>query len=212
VTKDPVYTDFSVLEKALLQGGTPQDFFKSLLSSCPSSDDDALLSVLSSFNYDKLFEGVRVFLQNAFNAFDAEKFDDDTLSPPPEGLKGVYLCLPCWTIDQITIAGSLHFAETDWAANADFYLRCEYEEFYYFDEFYHLLKEKFPETSYDFLEAFSYCLFAYTLVRFLPYVSPGKVLRNAAIAIGYSGGMELVIGRYQEGIFVPGLVDGDVHW
>lgn len=148
------------------------------------------MSVLSSFNYDKLFEGVRTFLQNSFNAFDAEKFDDDTLPPPPEWLKGVYLCLPSGTIYNINLGGSLYFAETDWAANADFYLTYEYEKFYYFDKLYHLLEDKFPEISYDFLEALSYCFLAYILARLLPLMNPGKVLRNAAIAIGYSGGME----------------------
>lgn len=204
------YSNFNLLQKALVEHLSIINFFKSLIYGLPISEQaqKVIFTKLLSFSWEEHINTSKTYLQNALNSLERIISLESKELPPPESLKGVYLCLGD-DARSLTIAGSLYFNEEDWAANADFY-----SDDYELSDLIINLREQLDNVVGEIVEEkyIEYLIFsylAYLCYTFSPSLHLSKVLKSSGIAIGYSDGNEINIGSFSNGTFVANLVDVD---
>jgi len=126
---------------------------------------------------------------------------DDIISEnkeiPIEGLKGLYFSIGDES-DNISIIGSLLFDEIDWAAHFLFSIFLEELRDTLDEITYHLKENKY---SYYEIEEFMLIFFTFITLKILHRVDKIPEISNAHVAIGYSSGDELILGKFNDGIF-----------
>lgn len=184
-----------LFEKAQVKKATKHNYFMEFIHEITPFLEEAIpLNTLDLIDWKKSQEILNDFiiwgLSNLQNSANKSPI---SFSKP---IKGVYFCLADDAAN-FSIHGSFYSNESEWAANADFYTRDDFDLFSHLSDKLFFLKME-PQLVENVLFLFT----AFTLLKTLNETQDIPDIANAYMALGFCSGDELGLGQFSNKKFI----------